>query len=186
MAVHEYALKLGVVIIVYMRLLEIFHATKADTVLVDSICKQAESYEFCSSTLNGDLRSARADLHGLAIISIAETIAQIRVTFDDRIPEIMIKNQVRNPIDKQRIKDCQSDYNGALHSFLGAYASSSRRSYWEVIDWVRDGANGAIHCEDVYRWHDPVTVCPISAQNHNVVKLAEIILIVVHSLLTFV
>ncbi|XP_048320614.1 pectinesterase inhibitor 5 [Ziziphus jujuba] len=186
MAGHQFAVQSCALIILYMSLLEL-HATVADTQLVDSICKQAESYEFCSSTLNGDLRSERADLHGLAIISIAETIAQIRVVFDERIPEI-IRHQVSisNPIDKQRIKDCQSDYNGALHNFLGAYRSSSGRSYWEVIDWVRDGANEAIHCEDIYRWHDPLTVCPISAENHNVIKLAEIVLIVVQSLLTIV
>lgn len=167
-----------------------FHANsmemvRAQTPLVESICKQAESYEFCCSTFSSHLRTATSDLHGLALISIAETIEQVRDTCDRLIPELLVSNYI-SPVGKQRIKICQSDYKDALEKFLGAYASSSRRSYWEVIDWVRDGANKAIDCEDIYRRYDPISVSPISADNHKLIKLVEITLIVVQSLLTFV
>ncbi|KAF3436576.1 hypothetical protein FNV43_RR23668 [Rhamnella rubrinervis] len=167
-----------------------FHANslgivRAQTPLVESICKQAESYEFCCSTFSSHLRTSTSDLHGLALISIAETIEHVRDICDRLIPQLLVSNYI-NSVGKQRIKICQSDYNESLEKFFGAFASSSRRSYWEVIDWVRDGANKAIDCEDVYRRYDPISVSPISADNHKVIKLVEITLIVVQPLVTFV
>lgn len=181
------AVQLQVVVVLYNHLLaNSMEMVGADqTPLVESICKQAESYEFCCSTFSSHLRTATSDLHGLALISIAETIEQVRDTCDRLIPELLLVYNNINPVGKKRIKICQSDYSDALEKFLGAYASSSRRSYWEVIDWVRDGANKAIDCEDIYRRYDPISVSPISADNHKVVKLVEITLIVVQSLLTF-
>lgn len=150
--------------------------------LVDYICKQAESYEFCSSILKGDLRTASADLHGLALISIALSIDQVRDTLDQQIPHVNMIGQA-SVIDKHRMEACKSDYGEALVKFQGAFWACDRRSYWEVIDWVRYGANKAIDCEDIYRRCDPISVSPISGDNHKLIWLAEITFIVLDSLL---
>ena len=149
--------------------------------LVDNICKQAESYDFCFSILNGDLRTPSADLHKLALISIALSIDQITQTSDEKIPHVQISRVAS--VDKSRMEACKSDYGEALAKFRGAFIACSRRSYWEVIDWVRYGANKAIDCEDIYRRHDPIRVSPISGDNHKLIRLAEITLIVLDSLL---
>jgi len=53
-------------------------------------------------------------------------------------------------VDKKQIKVYFSNYHGAPQKFKATYMASIARSYWEVIDWVRDGANKAIDCEDIY------------------------------------
>lgn len=176
-----------VVVVLLYNHLDAKSIARAQTPLVESICKQAESYEFCCSTFSSHLRTATADLDGLALISIAKTIEQVRDTRDRLMqrPELLVSSHGHISVaEKQRFKVCQSDYRDALDNFLAAFASSSRRSYWEVIDWVKDGANKAIDCEDVYRRHLPISVSPITADNHKVVKLVEMTLIAVQSLLT--
>lgn len=87
-------------------------------------------------------------------------------------------------MDKQRIEVCQSDYRDALEKFRGAYTSASARSYWEVIDWVRDGANKAIDCEDIYKREAPIRESPTTGENHKVIKLAEITFIIITPLMS--
>ncbi|PON88727.1 Pectinesterase inhibitor domain containing protein [Trema orientale] len=151
--------------------------------LVDYICKQAESYDFCFSILSGDVRTPSADIRGLALLSIALSIDQVSDTSDQKIPHLTFSHAAADHVDEHRMEVCKSDYGEALAMFRGAYVACSRRSYWEVIDWVKDGANKAIDCENIYRRHDPIRVSPISGDNHKLIRLAEITLIVIDALL---
>lgn len=90
---------------------------KADLAQLDNICKQSEDYNFCFSILNEDPRFAAADQHGLAVLSVAINLDIVQAT-SDRIVEIL-KN-ISDPVDKQRIEVCQSDYRDALEKFRGA------------------------------------------------------------------
>ena len=62
--------------------------------------------------------------------------------------------------------------------------ASIARSYWEVIDWVRDGANKAIDCEDIYRRSPPICESLITGENQKVIKLAKITLIIIGTLIS--
>ncbi|PON61777.1 Pectinesterase inhibitor domain containing protein [Parasponia andersonii] len=151
--------------------------------LVDYICKQAESYDFCFSILSRDVRTPSADIHGLSLLSIALSIDQVSDTIDQKIDHPTFSHAAADHVDKDRMDACKSDYEKALTMFLRAYDACSRRSYWEVIDLVKYGANKAIDCENIYRRHDPMRVSPISGDNHKLIRLAEITLIVIDTLL---
>ncbi|PRQ45115.1 putative pectinesterase inhibitor domain-containing protein [Rosa chinensis] len=164
-------------IVLFLALLLYYHSivvTAADQALLDKICQLAQSYDFCLSTLRNDPRTGQADLRGLSLISIAITIDEVR-DVSDRLPNIPVPN---HPVDQQRKKACQTDYSDALTSFQKAYQTSAKGDYWGVIDLVRVGANKAIDCEDIYK-RDPISVSPVSTDNHKVIQLAEITLIVI-------
>ena len=85
---------------------------------------------------------------------------------------------------KEQTKVYFSDYCDAPHKFKGAYMASIARSYWEVIDWVRDGANRAIDCEYIYRRSPPISESLITRENHKVIKLAKFTLIIIGTLIS--
>jgi pectinesterase inhibitor-like protein len=154
---------------------------KADKALVDSICEQTDDYNFCFSTFDRDPRTPAADRHGLALLSIALNIDVVQETID-RIPKIL--ESITDPMDKQRLEACQSDYGGALEKLHGAYKSSSEKSYREVMNWVIDGVDKAIHCEGVYSSRPPISESPIEEENQTVIKLANITFIIIDPFLS--
>lgn len=152
----------------------------ADQTQLDEICRQSEDYDFCFKTLDADRRTPAADRYGLALLSIAINIDIIQAT-SDRIIEII--KTVSDSVDKQRIEVCQKDYADALGMFQAAYKSSSERSYWEALEHLREGTDKAIDCEAVYRRSSPIRESPTTGENHNVVKLAGITLIIINPFL---
>ncbi|KAG6785003.1 hypothetical protein POTOM_010723 [Populus tomentosa] len=153
--------------------------TKADAALVQSICKESQDPDFCNRTLAADPRVAAASMDGLAMLSILLTIDQLQTTSDNIAS---IHGQTSDPVGKQRLGVCQTDYTDALGQFRRASSSSDARAYWDVIDRVRDGTNKVIDCENIYK-RDPISVSPITVDNHNVIKLSELTLIIVDKIL---
>ncbi|KAJ6710639.1 PECTINESTERASE INHIBITOR-LIKE [Salix koriyanagi] len=152
---------------------------KAGVALVQSLCNESQDPDFCNRTLATDPRVEAANMDGLALISISLTIDQVQTTSDSIAS---IRGQVSDPIGKQRIEVCQADYTDALRQFRGAFSSSDGKAYWDVIDRVRDGTNKVIDCENIYK-RDPIRASPISVDNHNVIKLSELTLIIVDQIL---
>ncbi|CAK7348481.1 unnamed protein product [Dovyalis caffra] len=142
---------------------------KADAALLQSICKESQDPDFCNRTLATDPRVAAANLDALALISISLPTIQVQGTLDN-IPGIL--RQTSDSLGKQRLGVCQTDYNDALGQFRGAYNSSNAKAYMDVINWVRDGTNRVIDCENIYK-RDPIRVSPITTDNHNVIKLEQ-------------
>ncbi|KAF9688191.1 hypothetical protein SADUNF_Sadunf02G0171400 [Salix dunnii] len=153
--------------------------TKADAALVQSLCKESQDPDFCNRTLAADPRVEAANMDGLALISISLTVDQVQTT-SDSIASIL--GQISDTIGKRRLGVCQTDYTDALGQFRSAFSSSDAKAYWDVIDRVRDGTNKVIDCENIYK-RDPITASPISVDNHNVIKLSELTLIIVDKIL---
>eukprot|EP00257_Ricinus_communis_P014611 XP_015572324.1 pectinesterase inhibitor 5 [Ricinus communis] len=155
--------------------------TKGDQALIEDICRQTQDYSFCMSSFNGDLRSGTADIYGLATLSTIFSLEKARDTLE-RINGMV--NGTSDPVGKNRIVLCQSDYRQASEMFQQAFSSSSVRSYWDVINYTREGFNRVVDCENVYRRDDPIAVCPVSKDNHEIFKLTEITLLIISRLLS--
>ena len=145
---------------------------KADQALIDSICEQTRDVDFCKSTFNADPRTIAVDLYGLALLSIAINMDGVRATIDDTIPKIL--KTLTDPVDKERIQDCLTDYNDALVKLKAAWMASSERNYKEVIGLITDAANKMVDCDGAYRKSPPIREPPISGENDKVTKLTDI------------
>ncbi|OMO82197.1 Pectinesterase inhibitor [Corchorus olitorius] len=149
--------------------------------LIDSICKKSHDYEFCSTRLSSDPRSPNvADLNGFALISISLTITQIHSTLD-RIPGILVK--LNDPLEKQRLEACRNHYSTSVGDFHNSFTFASRHDYWETFNSVRDGTNRVIDCHNGYRMDGPIATSPIDGDDHDVIKLSGIIMIIVDDLI---
>ncbi|KAK8588180.1 hypothetical protein V6N13_087126 [Hibiscus sabdariffa] len=158
----------------------IFNGCNADIALIQSICKDSQDVKFCNSIFESDPRSDTADLHGLALIAISNTIMEIQNTVS-RIPGIL--SQLRDSLGKKRLTICQSDYNNSLKKFRSTFSSTSKNAYWDAINYIRDGTNAVIDCHNNYRRGGPIATSPINDDDLNVFKLSEIILLVINRIL---
>uniref|UniRef100_A0A2N9J9M3 Pectinesterase inhibitor domain-containing protein n=1 Tax=Fagus sylvatica TaxID=28930 RepID=A0A2N9J9M3_FAGSY len=150
---------------------------KADQALIDSICEQTQDVDFCKSTFNANPRTPAADRDGLVVLSIAINIDVVQATINDTIPEI-VKTLI-DPIDKQRIQVCLTDYNDALVTLIAAFTASSEKNYKEVIGLVTDAANKIVDCDGAYRKSPPIREPPISGENDKVTKLTDITYVII-------
>ncbi|GMY17103.1 pectinesterase inhibitor 5-like [Fagus crenata] len=132
---------------------------KADQALIDSICEQTQDVDFCKSTFNADPRTPAADRDGLGLLSIAINIDVVQATIDDTIPKIV--KTLTDPVDKQRIQVCLTDYNDALVILKSAYKASN-------------AANKIVDCDGAYRKSPPIREPPITGENDKVTKLTDI------------
>ncbi|KAM3700714.1 hypothetical protein ACJW30_05G118300 [Castanea mollissima] len=158
-----------------------FYQVKADLALLDSICQQAQDYDFCMSTFRGDERAAVADRDGLALISIAINSGTVQDTID-QISDIL--KTLTDPLDKYRIQNCQTDFSDALVTLKAAYSASSARSYREVIGFITDVARKAVDCDAEYRESPPVRESPISDNTLKVTKLTDITFTVINTIIS--
>ncbi|KAK8711469.1 hypothetical protein V6N13_146751 [Hibiscus sabdariffa] len=158
-----------------------FNGCNAGIALIQSICKDSQDVQFCNTIFETDPRSATADLHGLALIAISNTILEIQDTLS-RIPGILSQLR-RNPLGKKRLIICQSDYNNSLKKFQSAFSSTSKNAYWDAINYIRDGTNVVIDCHNNYRRGGPIATSPINDDDLKVFKLSEIILLVINRIL---
>ncbi|XVF55312.1 hypothetical protein PTKIN_Ptkin06aG0027100 [Pterospermum kingtungense] len=157
-----------------------FNGCHADRALIDSVCRQSQDYSFCTTNLISDPRAVNTDLHGLALVSISLTVAQIQDTLG-RISNI--QRRITNPLGKKRIRVCQNDYKASLGNFQNSFSSTSKNAYWDTINFVRDGTNQVIHCHNIYRMNGPIATSPIARDDTKVIKYSEIILIIVDRLI---
>ncbi|GMJ01011.1 pectin methylesterase inhibitor 5 [Hibiscus trionum] len=157
-----------------------FNGGDADQALIERICKQSQDYSFCMSTLGNDPRSGTADLRGLAMISTSLSIIKIQDTLS-RLPDII--KQTTDPLAIRRLGVCQTDYDGSLVNFKGAYNATSNNAFYDAIDFVRNGTNQVIDCHNIFRREGPIATSPIAGDDINVFKLSELILIAIDDLL---
>ena len=111
----------------------------------------------------------------VCLISVAITIYRVQNT-RDIIPSLI--KQAAGPVDIQRLTTCQSNYTAAVDAYTKAWSSASSRAYYDVLSWIQVGANEVMHCENIYRMSQPIRQSPITVENHDVVKLSEITLII--------
>ncbi|GMY17105.1 pectinesterase inhibitor 5-like, partial [Fagus crenata] len=102
------------------------------------------------------------DRDGLVVLSIAINIDVVQATINDTIPEI-VKTLI-DPVDKQRIQVCLTDYNDALVTLIAAFTASSEKNYKEVIGLVTEAANKIVDCDGAYRKSPPIREPPISGR----------------------
>ncbi|XP_039005629.1 pectinesterase inhibitor 5-like [Hibiscus syriacus] len=115
----------------------------ANRALIDSIFRDSQDSNFCISIFENYPRSEKADLHGLALIATSNTIIQIQDTVS-QIPAML--SQTKDPLGKNRLMVCQSDYNKSHGKFQSTFSSTSRNAYWDAINNVRNGTNAVIDC----------------------------------------
>ena len=84
-----------------------------------------------------------------------------------------------DPMDKEQTKVYFSNYRDPLQKFKGAYMALIARSYDEVIDQFRHGANKAINCEGIYQRIPFICEQLVTRENHEVIELVKITLIII-------
>ncbi|XP_021911561.1 pectinesterase inhibitor-like [Carica papaya] len=150
-------------------------STQIDKATLDQICVQTKDEIFCDSVLGSDPRTRTADMKGMALIAISLSIIQINEV-TTLIPELL--SGTTDPVAKQRLQTCNSDYEAALVKFQEAYRSAGAASYSDVINSARDGVDKTTQCENRYKT-SPVGSSPLSQRNQNMINLSEIISIIV-------
>ncbi|KAK3194345.1 hypothetical protein Dsin_025655 [Dipteronia sinensis] len=159
----------------------IIHSS-ADENLIKNICKQTSDYQYCTNLYFSDNRSYRVGVHGLALIAIQATIHKAQDTIYNRFPELTKK--ITDPVGKQSLGVCKTDYTNSVNNFNGAFQSTSKSDYWKAVDSIRKGANDVIDCQDIYKRKNPLADSLISAVNNEIsLKLSGIILICINNLL---
>ncbi|KAK2649742.1 hypothetical protein Ddye_017231 [Dipteronia dyeriana] len=136
----------------------IIHSS-ADEKLIKNICKQTSDYQYCTDLYFGDSRSLKVGVQGLALIAIQTTIIKVEDTINNRFPELSKK--ITDPVGKQRLGVCKTDYTNSLNNFSSAFQSTSKSDYWKAIDWIRKGANNVIDCQDIYKRKNPIADSPM-------------------------
>lgn len=143
----------------------------ADQAMIDNICKKTQDYDFCAGTFAGDPRTEGAtNEKALAMIIISQTIIQIQNTLG-RIPDIL--KSISDEVGQQRLGFCKSDYEGALGMFENAFGSTDKQSYWDSVNFIRQGAAFVTDCKNIYL-RDPVADSPLAGDNSSVFKLTGI------------
>ncbi|XP_039025205.1 pectinesterase inhibitor 5-like [Hibiscus syriacus] len=123
-----------------------FNICNVDCALIDSIYKPALDYVFYISRVGNDPHAVKADLHGLALVSISVMAIYIQDTLD-KIYNLL--QQLKDPLSQTRLKLCQRDYNEALSDFRSSFTTASRDSFFKAADLVRIGTNKVIRCHNV-------------------------------------
>lgn len=171
----------GMAIIIFLAISSFsFSGCNADAALIESICRESQDYNFCTSVVGKDPRAAAVDLHGLALVSISVTAIQIRDTLDE-IPRIL--QDLKDPLAQTRLRECQAGYNKALGNFQSAFTTTSRNAYFDAIHFTGIGTNLVIDCHNGFRRNGPIAASPIDASDVKVFKLSEIILIAIDRLI---
>ncbi|KAK0582932.1 hypothetical protein LWI29_031292 [Acer saccharum] len=160
----------------------LFIHSNADTDLITNICNEADDVQYCLQLFLGDPRSETVDLHGLALIAIQTTINKIQDTLDMKISDLV--REITDPVGKQRIGVCQSDYTKAVTTYKNVFQSTDKNAYQDAIDGLRQGSNDVVDCQDIYRTKDPIAESPLSAENIEIsIKLTGVILTVIEYLI---
>lgn len=177
--IKEMASLSGVLLLVHISLMAttLFyypsHAIGQD--VVEQVCQQTEDYQFCFNIILRDPRTPAVNMEGLCLLSVAITIDHVREAVD-KIPGLLEK--ATDPVDKQRMTTCQSNYGAAAGDFQRAWGSASSKAFHDVLGWVQKGSGQVINCENIYRQSPPIRESPLTVDNHNVIKLAGITLVV--------
>ncbi|TXG63253.1 hypothetical protein EZV62_010247 [Acer yangbiense] len=159
-----------------------FTHSNADSALITNICNGAGDVQYCLNLFSLDPRSVTVDVRGLALIAIQTTIIKIQDTLDTKISDLV--RNITDPVGKQRIGVCQSDYMDAATKYTNVFQSTDKKAYQDAIDGLRIGSNDVIDCQNIYRRTDPIAESPISAENVEIsIKLTGVILTVIEYLI---
>ncbi|KAK1558328.1 hypothetical protein Q3G72_001114 [Acer saccharum] len=159
----------------------IIHSS-ADENLIKNICQQTSDNQYCTHLYFSDSRSYWVGVQGLALIAIQEIINKAQDTIHNRFPKL--SKEITDPVGKQRLGVCETDYTNSVNNFNGAFQSTSKSDYWKAIDWIRKGANDVIDCQNIYKRESPIADSPISAVNNEIaLKLSGILLTCIDNLL---
>jgi pectinesterase inhibitor-like protein len=159
-----------------------FTHSNADSALITNICNGADDVQYCRDLFLLDPRSDTVDGHGLALIAVQITINKIQDTLDTKISDFV--RNTTDPVGKQRIGVCQSDYTNAVTKYTNVFQSTDKKAYQDAIDGLGIGSNDIVDCQNIYRRTEPIAESPISADNTEIaIKSTGVILTVIEYLI---
>ncbi|KAK7850029.1 cell wall / vacuolar inhibitor of fructosidase 2 [Quercus suber] len=94
-----------------------------DKAFLEKVCHKSFDYELCLSTLRSDERTSTADPNGLVLISISINMNLANSTIN-RIPDIL--KTLKDPLDKTRLMNCQTDFIYVLNKLSQGYELPSQ------------------------------------------------------------
>lgn len=153
------------------------NVSEAASELVKRVCKQSNDNDYCLSAFGSDRRSDSLDLHGLGILSIQMNIIAAQDALD-KFPDL--RKDVTDEVGQRRLAVCQSDFETASTKFNEALSAADKKAYSKAKNLVSDGGNSVFDCRTVYKWGDPITDSPVSADiqkiTNNIVRVINTVL----------
>ena len=151
-----------------------------DEAFLERICHKSFDYELCLSTLRSDERTSTADPNGLVLISISINMNLVNTTIN-RIPDIL--KTLTDPLDKTRLKNCQTDFIYVLGKLSKGYEASASKLYQEGITLIYDALLKSAECDSEYSTNPPKK-SPISDVTFKVGRLIDFTFVIVDEIVS--
>ncbi|KAL7178341.1 hypothetical protein ACSBR2_031487 [Camellia fascicularis] len=135
--------------------------------LIRQTCRRTNNFNLCVASLESDPRSLKADVKGLARISLQQVLAKANQTL-----QIVGKlfNQTHDRIEYEFLGTCIEEYNKAVSIELpGAIIALDSNDYGESKQGAANVRDDANLCEQQWASGSPVT-----NQNHAVRDLSMV------------
>ncbi|KAK7844307.1 cell wall / vacuolar inhibitor of fructosidase 2 [Quercus suber] len=148
-----------------------------DKAFLEKVCHKSFDYELCLSTLRSDERTSTADPNGLVLISISINMNLVNSTIN-RIPDIL--KTLKDPLDKTRLMNCQTDFIYVLNKLSQGYTQLSSQHHSPSccqclcclygMNRVHSLTQSRNHIAQMISNHHPYpnTVCPIKESSNKI------------------
>lgn len=142
-------------------------SANGDAALIDDICSKSGFASYCHALFDLDPRSANADAHQLVLIALQAAEIKAQTTITENIASLW--NVITDPVGRERLGVCQSDYIRAVGEFKNSFQSADKNAYADASDWMRKALFDITDCQSVYRRKDPIAESPISSINVEII-----------------
>ncbi|XP_065005488.1 putative invertase inhibitor [Musa acuminata AAA Group] len=146
--------------------------------IVDETCRRIAdddpnvNYTFCTQALRSVSKSKRADLRGLAIISLK--LAKTNATHAKSRVKALLKEKQLSTYRKSCLQTCRELYSDAASSFRNSVKQIKSGRYADAKVYISSAVDAPGECEDSFQEGDITS--PLTKVNYDLFQLAVIAL----------
>ncbi|XP_058211882.1 pectinesterase inhibitor-like [Rhododendron vialii] len=116
--------------------------------LISEVCSKTQNPSLCLQALRSDRRSARADLKGLALISIDIAESNAKQTANQLIPAL--SKRATSPELRGRYDTCAKNYKDTIDNLNKARTALNARDIRTFFAMASAALDGLDNCEDSF------------------------------------
>lgn len=143
--------------------------------LLEDVCRHTTRVDYCFEVLKSDPRTAKADLPGLAQVSLDLSLSKARGTLE-KITTLLSKET--DPQYRARYTTCKGKYNEALGALSIAREQFNPRNLRALSTTGHIVFDDSSDCENAFPY--PATKSPITEGNENFKSLGDILGAIAH------
>ena len=146
--------------------------------IVDETCRRIAdddpnvNYTFCTQALRSVSKSKRADIRGLAIISLK--LAKANATHAKSRVKALLKEKQLSTYRKSCLQTCRELYSDAASSFRNSVKQIKSGRYADAKVYISSAVDAPGECEDSFQEGDITS--PLTKVNYDLFQLAVIAL----------